>query len=316
MTNALFILTYPEQLRNQYVDGLQREFPGIKVDVVDHHSKVAPYIDKVDVLLTFSPMMADHVAAEAQCLKWIQALGTGTDGIRDLPSLSPKVMVTNVRGIHGAAMSEAALTAMLALSRDFPRSVRCKDLHLWERWPATLLRGKTVGILGVGAIAEALAPRCKAMEMTVIGISSAPRDVAGFDAIRARSELMNVVREVDFLIVLIPLSSESRNIVNAELLAAMKPSSYLINLARGGVVDEKALISTLEHGRIAGAALDVFREEPVSKEDPLWSVNKLIMTSHLGGFYDQYVNDVLPTVVENMRHYLAGDFEHMCGRIR
>ncbi len=242
MTNALFILAYPERLRKQYVDGLQREFPSINIDVVDHHSKVDPYIEKTDVLLTFSTMMAEHVAAGAPNLKWIQALGTGTDGIRDLQSLSPEVIVTNVRGIQGVAMSEAALAAMLALSRDLPRSVRCKERQSWERWPAALLHSKTVGILGIGAIAEALAPRCKAMGMTVVGISSVPREIPGFDRMYPRGELVIAASECDYLVVLIPFSAESRNIVNAEVLAAMKPTSYMINLARGGVIDEHALI--------------------------------------------------------------------------
>jgi D-2-hydroxyacid dehydrogenase (NADP+) len=316
MTNALFILTYPEKLRNQYVDGLQEEFPNININIVDHHSKVDPYIGSADVLLTFGTMMADHVAAAAPNLKWIQALGTGTDGIRDLQSLRPEVIVTNVRGIQGAAMSEAALTAMLALSRDLARSVRCQELQSWERWPATLLYGKTVGILGVGAIAEDLAPRCKAMGMTVVGISSVPREIPGFDRIRRRSELTQAIGEFDYLVVLIPLSAETRNMINAEALAAMKPTSYLINLARGGVIDERALIRALGKGKIAGAALDVFCEEPLSKGHPLWSVKNLIITSHLGGFYDRYVDDVLPFIVENMHRFLAGDAKNMSGLVK
>lgn len=316
MTNALFILTYPEKLRNQYADGLQKEFPGITINVIDHHSKVDPYIGNADVLLTFGTMMADHVAAAAPNLKWIQALGTGTDGIRDLQSLRPEVIVTNVRGIQGAPMSEAALTAMLALSRDFPRSVRCQGLQSWERWPATLLHGKTVGILGIGAIAEELAPRCKAMGMTVVGISSVPREISGFNRVRLRSELSEAVGEFDYLVVLVPLSAETKNIVNAEVLAAMKPTSYLINLARGGVIDEEALIRALKQGRIAGAALDVFCEEPLPKGHPLWSAKNLIITPHLGGFYDRYVDDVLPIIVKNMHRFLAGDVKNMSGLVK
>lgn len=316
MTNALFILAYPDKLRNRYVDGLRNAFPDIDINVVDHHSKVDPYIENADVLLTFGPMMAEHVAAAAPNLKWIQVLGTGTDGIANSKSVRPEVIVTNVRGIQGAAMSEAALAAMLALSRDFVRSVRCQERQSWERWPVALLQGKTIGILGVGAIAEALAPRCKAMGMTVVGISSVPREIPGFDRIRPRSELAEAIGEFDFLVVLIPLSSETRNIINSEVLAAMKPTSYLINLARGGVVDEGALIRALEQGQIAGAALDVFSQEPVPKGHPLWSAKNLIMTSHLGGFHDRYVDDVLPLVVENMRRFLAGDVRNMSGLVK
>ena len=113
--------------------------------------------------------------ARAPKLKWIQALGTGVDNIVDLPSLGKEVLVTNIRGIHGAPVSEATIAYMLSLARDMPRSAHAQDNSNWERWPAGLLAGKTVGILGVGLIAEYLAPICKAFDMTVIGISGSPR---------------------------------------------------------------------------------------------------------------------------------------------
>ena len=113
--------------------------------------------------------------ARRQKLKWIQALGTGVDNIVDLPSLGKEVLVTNIRGIHGAPVSEATIAYMLSLARDLPRSVHAQDRGAWERWPSQLLDGKTVGILGVGLIAEYLAPICKAFGMTVIGISGSPR---------------------------------------------------------------------------------------------------------------------------------------------
>ena len=123
-------------------------------------------------------MMRDEVFANAPKLKWVQALGTGVDGVIDQPSLGKHVTVTNIRGIHGAPVSEAAIMGMLALSRDLPRSVRAQDQNSWTRWPPKLLDNKTVGIYGIGLIAEALAPRCKAFGMTVVGYSSTKRDGA------------------------------------------------------------------------------------------------------------------------------------------
>ena len=113
----------------------------------------------------------------------MQALGTGLDGITDQPALKPSVTVTSLHGVHGAPVSEAALAGMLALSRDLPGFVRARTSTHWGRWPAKLLHDKTVGILGIGVIAEALAPKCKAFGMTVVGITSAPREVAGFDRV-------------------------------------------------------------------------------------------------------------------------------------
>lgn len=263
MTSLLILLAVPPEIRMQYYTPLRSTFPELAINVVDHYSKVGPYVGGTDILMTFPPMMTDDVLRAATKLKWIQALGTGVDGLIDLPSLRREVIVTNIRGIHGPPVSEAAIMAMLALTRDFPRAVRNQDRHRWEIWPASLLDGKTVGILGVGLIGEALAPRCKALGMTVVGISSAQRVVPGFDRMYRRNELVSAVTELDYLVVLTPYSPATRNIIAVVVFSAMKPTSYFINLARGGVVDENALIQALESGQIAGAALDVFSKEPL-----------------------------------------------------
>jgi phosphoglycerate dehydrogenase-like enzyme len=314
--NLLIVLALPEPVRNRYYEHIRAAFPELKVDLVDHHSKVGPYIESADILVAFGVMLADHVFEAGRNLKWVQALGSGVDGIVDQPSLREGVLVTNLHGIHGAPVSEAAIGAMLALSRDLPRVLRNQARQAWERFPARLLQDKTAGIFGIGVIAEALAPKCKALGMRVVGISSTPRAVPGFDRIFPREALTEAVRELDYLILLTPHSPATHGIVDAKLLAAMKPTSHLINLARGGVVDEAALIEALEAKRIAGAALDVFAEEPLPPGHPLWRMEQVIVTPHLGGFCDVYVDHALPIVEENIRRFLAGDRANMINVVR
>jgi D-2-hydroxyacid dehydrogenase (NADP+) len=316
MTSLLMLLEMPPEIQRQYYSRLQSAFPDLTINLVDHHSKVDPYIGSASILMTYGPMLSDHVVRDAVNLKWIQALGTGVDNVIDLPSLRRDVIITNVRGIHRAPVSEAAIMAMLALSRNFPRAVRNQDRREWSRWPAHLLSGKTVGILGVGAIAEALALRCKALEMTVVGISSVKRTIAGFDQMYAREELGTAVSGLDFLVVLTPYSPATRNIIDATIFSAMKATSYFINLARGGVVDQEALIKALERRQIAGAALDVFSQEPLPEDHPLWIMENVIVTPHLGGFYDGYVDDALPIIEENISRFLAGDTVNMINIVR
>jgi D-2-hydroxyacid dehydrogenase (NADP+) len=311
MTNLLILLGLTETVRNQYRDRLQARFSELAISVVDHHSKVGPHIAGADALLTFTPMLTGKVLEQAAKLKWIQTLGTGVDNLIDQPSLGKDVVVTNVRGIHGPPVSEAAIAAMLALARDLPRAVRAQDQRQWQRFPARLLHNKTVGIFGVGVIAEALAPKCKAFGMRVIGVSSVPREVAGFDRIHAREDLLKVVGDLDFFVLLTPLTAATRNSVDAKIFAAMKPTAFLINLARGGVVDEPALVEALETGRIGGAALDVFSQEPLPPDHPFWAMQNVIITTHQGGFCDVYVDYALPTVEANMRCFLAGDIGGM-----
>ncbi|AXK80876.1 D-2-hydroxyacid dehydrogenase [Pseudolabrys taiwanensis] len=316
MTNVLILTEIQEAMQQRYKQMLLERFPQLTINVVGHHTKVEPYIADIDVLMCFSPPMADHVVRDAPKLKWIQALGTGVDNIVDLPSLGKEVVVTNVRGIHGAPVSEATIAYMLSLARDLPRSVHAQDRSAWERRPAQLLAGKTVGILGVGLIAEYLAPLCKAFGMTVVGITGSPRPTPGFDRMVKREDLIAVAPELDFLVALIPMSAETHNIVGAKVFTAMKPTAYLVNVARGGVVDEEALVKALESGEIAGAALDVFSQEPLPTESSLWKTKGITLFPHLGGYSEGYETRAMPTLAGNMAKYLAGDLKNMINIVR
>ncbi|MFZ0102486.1 MAG: D-2-hydroxyacid dehydrogenase [Pseudolabrys sp.] len=316
MSNILILTEVQEAMRARYKAILLERFPQLTINVVGHHNDVGPYIADTDILLCFSPPMADHVVRDAPRLKWIQALGTGVDNIIDLPSLGKEVLVTNVRGIHGAPVSEATIAYMLSLARDLPRASVAHDKGQWERWPAALLAGKTVGIFGVGLIAEYLAPICKALHMTVVGISGSPREAKGFDRMAHRDDFVKVVPELDFLVALAPLTAETRGIVGAKVFAAMKPTAYLVNVARGGVVDEPALITALESGEIAGAALDVFAQEPLPASSPLWRTKNVTIFSHLGGYSQGYEDRAMPTIAGNMAKFLSGDLKSMINIVR
>jgi D-2-hydroxyacid dehydrogenase (NADP+) len=316
MPRVLILLTLPPNVREYYRSTLNTKFPQIDIEVVDHFSKAAPAIGPADVLITFGPMMKDEVFAAARQLKWVQALGTGVDGITDQPSLPKGVTVTNIRGIHGAPVSECAILGMLALSRSLPLSVHAQDEHVWKRPVPKLIDGKIAGIYGVGLIAEELAPRLKALGMTVIGFSSTIRQLPGFDRMHLRSELLQHVGELDHLILLVPYSDESCHVIDARVFAAMKPTSYLINVARGGIVDEDAMMKALESGQIAGAALDVFQTEPLPPDSPLWTTRNVIITPHLGGFCDVYAERAMPAIIHNMGCFLRGDIDSMVNRVQ
>lgn len=311
MTNVLVVLALPEAIRNRYRDRIAAVSPDLHVDAVDHHSKVDAFIGEAEVLVTFGPMMNNRVFTMASRLKWVQALGSGVDGIVDQPALPPQTRVTNIKGIHGAPVAEAALASMLALSRDLPRSLRMQKEHRWERWPARTLDGKTCVIVGVGLIAEALAPRCKALGMNVIGVSTTPRETPGFDRMEPRTRLIETIAEADHLVLLLPHTPETNEIIDTRAIAAMKPGACLINLARGGVVDERALIEALDNKRLAGAALDVFATEPLPPNHPFWDMENVIVTPHLGGFFEEYPDYALPVIEENFRRWLAGDHNNL-----
>jgi len=313
MPRLLILLTFPPEVTDQYRSRLSRTFPEIAIEVAATADKAVAALADADMLITFGQMIKNLKLdfAAARNLKWVQALGTGLDGITDQPALQPGVTVTSLHGVHGAPVSEAALASMLALSRDLPGFVRAQDEHQWKRWPAKLLQGKTVGILGIGVIAEALAPKCKALGMTVVGITSSPRTVAGFDRVHPVGELLQVLAGVDHFVLLTPYSPATHQMIDAKVFAAMKPTAYLVNLARGGVVDEDALIEALRSKTIAGAALDVFNQEPLPPDNPLWTFPNVIITTHQGGFCDTYPDLAMPILEHNMRCFLNGDLKGM-----
>lgn len=309
--HALLILPAAENPGGVYERSLRAAHPDATFTAVEHHVDATAHASTADVLMTFSPFMADHVLREAPRLRWIQVLGSGVDGVVNLPSLRPEVIVTTGRGVQAAPVSEAALALMFALSRDIPRMILNQRERRWQRWPSQLLEGRMLGILGVGQIGETLARKAGALGMRVIGISSGSRTVEGFDRMYSRAELHNAVRQLDFLVVLTPYSAETHHIVDAAVLAAMRPKAFLVNLARGGVVNEMDLVDALREGRIAGAALDVFLQEPLPPQDPLWSLPNVIISPHLGGLNSSYPDSVLPLVLRNVELFRAGRIAEM-----
>ena len=234
-------------------------------------------------------------------------MASGVDAIVNLPSLRKEVLLTSTRGIHAPQMSEMAILLMLSLNRNFPQIIRNQDKGIWERWPAELLYQKKVAILGIGAIGEEIARKCKAFGMKVYGMDIVKRKVDAVDYSYGPMDLLKVVQEVDYFIIVVPSTLQTRKMVGTKVLSSMKPTAFLINIGRGEIIDENALIHALESGKIAGAALDVFSQEPLPKEHPFWKTKNLIITPHIGGTSTIYVDQVLSIFEENLRRFLKGE---------
>jgi phosphoglycerate dehydrogenase-like enzyme len=312
----LIVLPQTPELQRIYMEGLQAACPSTTFIMTSHASAALEHAGAADVLISFGVQLTDEVFIRAKRLRWVQALGSGVDGIVDSPSLQADVLVTNLHGVHGAPCAEAAFAAMLALARSLPRVVRNQSRASWERFPARLLNGKTVCLVGTGAIAEALAPRCAAFGMRVTGVSATPRPLPHFDEMVPRSALKQAVARADFVVVLAPYTEANRSLIDGPVLDAMKPSGFLINIARGGVVAEDALIERLRAGRIAGAALDVFATEPLPDTSPLWRMDNVLITPHLAGYHDEYPDYAIPVLVHNLHAYMAGDVNGMKNIVR
>lgn len=307
------VLIYAGRGGNPRLVGLLCEaHPELDFTAVASLDEAEERIAEADIFMSFG--LPRDIFATANRLKWVHSLGTGVNGLVDAPSLGHGVIVTATRGNHGAPMSEAAFLMLLSLARDFPRALRQQAEQRWARYAPQLLRGKRVGVVGTGVIAREFAPRCKAFGMHVTGFSRTARPIGSFDEVTVRERLPELAPTLDFLVLLVPLDEASRHLVDARVLSAMKPTAFLVNLARGAVVDESALVDALRAGRIAGAGLDTFVEEPLPGTHPLWTTPNTLITPHLGGFCDETEKDIVRQFSANLARFLAGDFGRMANR--
>jgi D-2-hydroxyacid dehydrogenase (NADP+) len=305
---SVSILIYePDSARDAraYREAVARELPDVEVFATADRDEALALAPRVTALAAKAQDVRAELVAAMPRLDWIQALTTGIDPLLAL-KLPSSITITSARGIHGPQMAELAILLMLALGRSLPKLLANQHAAKWQRWGQPLLLGKTVVIVGVGTISEVLAGCCHAFGLRVLGITS--RTAAdGFDELHPRARLKEIAARADFLVVLAPYSAETHHLIDAAVLASMKRSAFLINIARGNVIDEGALIEALRARRIAGAGLDVFATEPLPAASPLWALDNVILTPHVGGLSDVYVEQVVPVLLDNLRAYRAGD---------
>ena len=312
LLNVLIICPEPEA----YTSRLAGAFPQAKFSCVAalECTKAMDRLGEADAILAYGRAFDAECLARSKRLKWFQCLITGTDHLAPVLAGS-SVILTNARGIHGPQMAEMAILHMMALSRQVPQLVRNQAAHVWDRVLPRVLDRRTIAILGVGAIAEHTAKICQAFGMKTIGISRTPRKLDGFDAIYSREKLLEAVAEADFLLALVPYTKDNDKIINAAVFDAMKPTAYLINIARGGVVDEAALVQALKDHKIAGAGLDVFEEAPLPPSHPLWDMDNVFITPFIGGRSDRYEDDIMSIIKPNLQSFLAGRADEMINRV-
>ena len=311
-TNVLIICPDPQA----YTSRLAPAFPQVTFSCVAamECTQALDRMGEADAIFAYGRAFDADCLARAKKLKWFQCLITGTDHLAPVLAGS-RVILTNARGIHGPQMAEMAILHMLSLSRRVPQLVRNQAAHVWDRILPRVLDRRTIVIVGVGAIAEHVAKVCQAFGMSTLGISRTPRKLDGFDAIYPRGKLREAAAQADFLLALVPYTRENDKLIGAAVFDVMKPTAYLINIARGGVVDEAALLQALRDGKIAGAGLDVFDEAPLPPSHPFWDMDNVFITPFIGGRSDRYEEDIMSIIKPNLQSFLAGRGDEMINRV-
>jgi phosphoglycerate dehydrogenase-like enzyme len=264
--------------------------------------------------------------SRAPKLKWVQLHSAGVDHLRGHPIWDSEIVVTTTSGIHAVPIGEFTFALMLALARKIPKMVRLQERGEWPRnkWDVLSgleLRGKTIGIVGYGSIGREIARLAKyGFNMRVYSMRRTmqnPRrrytepgvgDPEGRIPERwfAPNEITDMARECDFLVLAAPATQETRNMIGEEQLRAMKPHALLINIARGELIDDRALVIALKEGWIAGAGMDAFAIEPLPRGHQFWHMDNVIVSPHVSGATGKYDERAAQLFAENLRRYLTG----------
>jgi phosphoglycerate dehydrogenase-like enzyme len=262
-------------------------------------------LEKVEILVTYGEDLTPDIIKKMPGLTWIQVLSAGLELMPFEELIERRIQVTNAKGIHRIPMAEYTMSMILQLSRKHYSFYDLQKEGIWDRsLRVDEVYGKTLGILGLGAIGSEIAKRAQAFGMRVLGMRRSEGEAPEYvDELISFKEKEKFFRESDFLVVLLPLTQHTANFVGHEELQMMKSSAYLINIARGQVVNEEELLHALKEEKIAGAVLDVFTEEPLPSDHPFWQTERLILTPHVSGRSPHYMQRAIEIFRENLSKY-------------
>lgn len=305
MDRETFVLVFAH-LEPRHVETIQAVDPRVRVASATDLQKALELAPRAEVMVGWNIPRA--AVAGAPGLRWIHSTAAGVDQLLHPEVLERAIDVTSSTGIH-QPLVEHVFAMVLALTRRLHVALRNQLHRRWERRAAVgdEIRGKTMGILGLGHIGAEIAEKAAVFGMRVIGTKRAPASVAHVDRVYPPEGLADVLRDADVVVIALPLTPQTRGLIGEDELRMMKRSALLINIGRGAIVQEAALIRALQEGWIAGAGLDVFEREPLPADSPLWGVDSVIITPHVSGTSPRYMDAAVPLFCENLRRYLDGE---------
>lgn len=320
----VLLLAFDEQqLSHAQVSAIERNVPDGLTFIQSHDvDTIKQLSDEVEIVAGWTdPDLFHHMPR----LRWVQQWGAGANWLLRYPELrDAPFILTNAVGVHPVQISEHVFALILAFARKLPNAFAAQERRIWAQVkppneapdiPYAIsfnqvfeLAGKEMLILGLGAIGERVAKLAHAFEMSVTGVKRNPENSSPYvDQMVGPGEVQEVLPTADFVVNALPMTQETKHLLGAEELAKMKTSAYVVNIGRGGTIDEEALIKALQNGVIAGAGLDVFEEEPLPEDSPLWAMPNVIITSHYAGLSPRYHERALEIFLDNLQRYQKGE---------
>jgi phosphoglycerate dehydrogenase-like enzyme len=289
---------------------IRKHFPEMRVVHSNSYNALPAELPDTDIFFGFNLLPAQLSAAHK--LKWIHVTSAGVAQLMRPDVKTAGITITNARGIHAIPMAEHTIGAMLALARKFPAALHYQDAKdwaqeaIWQSRPSEL-HGATLLLVGFGTIGSEIARRARAFGMRVEAVTRSGRgDTTLADKIYPASQLLEALPHADYIALAAPDTPETQRMIGVRELKTMKPSAYLLNIARGMLVDELALIDALENGTIAGAALDVMEKEPLPPESPLWKLKNVFITPHTSAVSEMLWPRQTELFIENLDRWFSG----------
>ena len=285
--------------------------------IADDHPGLAEAIPTdLEIVVTGIDDLVLERAIAAPGVRWVHSVSAGVEHLPLSRMAERGVLLTNSAGAYAPAMTEYAIAAMIMLARNLPSWLEGQRERRWldeDSFDAAVLRGKRLGVVGYGAVGRELATAARALGMEVWATKRSPLFVSAepLDRLLTATELRELLAECDFIVLCASLNTSTRHLIGAAELGTMKPTAVLVNVARGGLVDEDALVDALRDSRLRGAMLDVTTEEPLPPDSPLWTAPNLFITPHISGNAPESWDGQVDFFCRNLRLYLEGSPERM-----
>lgn len=322
--NKLLLAFKDGEIGEQRQAQIRQLAPNLNLIQTADEDKIAAMVEAIEIAVGQFP---PHLLAKAKNLRWFQQWGAGADWLLDHPEVQElDFILTSASGVHAIPISEHIFAFLLAFARNLPQAWRAQQEQVWmkEQNPSRRktakadiatysrrdvfeLAGKTMVLIGIGDIGERTAQLARAFAMGVIGVRNNPDyDTPGVSQMVGPDELLRVLPKADVVVSTVPLTAETHHMMDQAAFDAMKRGAYFINIGRGGTVDQEALITALRSGTLAGAGLDVFEEEPLPPDSPLWTMDNVLLTPHASGATPQYNERAFAIFLDNLQRYQAG----------